>query len=459
MATDRTSTRGRPPGGFAAGRRGVFVASLCLAGATPGAVSGQAAGALTAEESVRLGLEHSVRLRAARADAAAARSTFRQVRAGLLPALRGQATYTRLVTDIPALEFALPGVDTTFTVLPVERSRYHSEASVEQVLFSERLRNETSAAAREAEAADWRLEREQADVALDIRSAYWNLYRAIAVDSVVVAALAQVEEHLQDVGNLLEEGAALTVDLLAAQTRRSEVLLERVEAQNAIRVGRLELNRLIGLPLDTPVQPLPVVEVAVPASDLDALTAEALDAHPELQALDRQVAATRARVAAARGGGLPELGFVSRYVYARPNPYFFVDQERFRGTLEVGLSVQWSLWEGGRTQAAVGEARARLDGAEARLADAREQVAVTVARQFLEVQRAAEALEVAEQHIVEAEETFRVVRQQFAEAATLAAQVLDAEQAYRGALASRARAVADHAVAHAALLNAVGRVW
>jgi outer membrane protein TolC len=37
--------------------------------------------------------------------------------------------------------------------------------------------------------------------------------------------------------------------------------------------------------------------------------------------------------------------------------------------------------------------------------------------------------------------------------------VLDAEEALRRARARRADALADHAIAEAALLNALGRVW
>jgi outer membrane protein len=104
------------------------------------------------------------------------------------------------------------------------------------------------------------------------------------------------------------------------------------------------------------------------------------------------------------------------------------------------------------------EARARLDAAEARLADAREEVAVDVARRHLEVLRTRAAVDAAAQNVREAEESFRVVQQQFAEGAALSAEVLDAEQALRRAQARRVDALADHAIAHAALLNVIGRV-
>jgi outer membrane protein TolC len=66
---------------------------------------------------------------------------------------------------------------------------------------------------------------------------------------------------------------------------------------------------------------------------------------------------------------------------------------------------------------------------------------------------------VAEENVREAEESFRIVSNQFEEGMALSADVLDAEEALRRARARRADALADKAIAEAAVLNALGRVW
>ena len=430
-----------------------------VAAGRPPVVHAQAGQELTVEQSVRLGLERNARLRSAISEAAAAKAAERSVRAGRLPAIRGQASYTRLSSNIPGVEFMLPGIDSTFTFQAVQLDRYQAELSVSQPLLGQfRLRHEVRGAEHEAAAAALEAEQEQVDVAFEIRRAYWNLYRALAVRATLDAALAHVDEHLSEVRTRLAAGAALARDVLAAQTRRSEVLLERVEGENAVRLSQLELNRLIGMPLETEVRPAP---------DPDSVAAEApplppaggVEARPEVGALNEQVLGLEAQLRAVMAARLPELDITGRYLYARPNPYFFQEQDRFRGTWELGLSARWDIWEGGRQSARTGEARARLDAALARLADTRERAAVDLARQQLEVRRAAEAVSVAGQNVLEAEETFKVVRQQFGEGTALSADVLDAEQAYRRAQARRSGALADHAIARAAVLNALGRVW
>ena len=378
----------------------------------------------------------------------------------MLPAVRGQASYTRLSANIPDVEFTLPGTDSILTFQGVELNRYQAEVNVTQPLLTlVRLRHEARAAEHEATAAALAAEQERADVAFEIRRAYWDLYGATDVRAALETALAAVAAHVQDARNRYEAGGLLLRDVLAAETRRSEVELERVEADNAVRVARLELNRLLGLPLDTPLRPSGPTQADTAFAEPSVPAEDALVTRPDLIALAEQVAGRRAAVSAAESRRIPELDFVSRYLLARPNPYFFSEQSAFKGTLELSLAARWDVWLGGRQGALEREARARLEAADARLMDARAQAAVGVARQQLEVRRAREALQVAARVAEGAAESFRVARQEYDEGAALAADVLEAEGTLRRARARQARSVADYAVARAAVLAALGRVW
>lgn len=432
--------------------------ALALAGVVSALeVRAQAPVALSIEEAVERALEHNRRLEAARADARAAEAAYHEVRARRLPSVQARAGYTRLSTA-PAAEIEIPGFDTTFTLFPVPLDQVHSEVGVEAPLFTGfRLVNQTRAAAHQAEAMALLAEQEAADVAFAVRATYWRLQQAAALRAALEAGLRAVDEHVRRVAVLIGEGAALQVDLLAARTRRSEVLLEMLDADNALELARLELNRMIGLPLDaqveasTPAAPSPDV-------DLDLYVAAAVEARPQLTALAAGVRAAAAELAAARGAWLPEVAAFGRFVYARPNPIFFLEQDEFRGHFEGGLVVRWSLFQGGARPAARRGAEARLEAAQARLAEAQEVVRVEVRRRYLELRRALEAADVAGQHLEEAQETFRVVERQFAEGAVLAGQVLEAERALRAARARQAQAAGEVAIAEAALLNVVGRV-
>jgi len=415
---------------------------------------------LTADESVKIGLDHNVRIRIANAETDEARHALRQVRAAQLPSVRGQASYTRISDNVPEVEFSVPGIDTTFTFLPVELNRYYSEFTVEQPVFMGfRIRNQIRSAGYQAEAAALMGDQEQADVAFAIRRAWWTLYQAIAIRESVDAALLQVDEHLKDVQNRIDAGTALTTDYLNARTRRSEVLLEQIEARSAVRMAQLELNRLLGMPFDNNIRPVTPEPFEPLPFDSEPLVESALEQRPQIRAMEKQIDGLGTQVNMTRGLWFPELYLVGRYIYARPNQYFFLDQDRFKASWEVGLALRWSIFEGGSRIAGTNRARTRLKIAEERLTDIREQVSVEMTRQHLELQRAAEAIRVAGGNIDGTEEALRMARKQYEEGVALSSHVLDAEYALRAARARYVRAEAEYAIARAAVLNVMGHVW
>lgn len=463
-----------------------------LAQDSTSAVNDAPDGPLTVKRSVELALAHNARLAGARAVTLAARAGQREARASLLPALRSSAGYTRLGGELPTGDVTLPGIDGTFPLLPIERDRYQVALSLEQPLFAGgRLRGGARAAASTADAAAQLEEQERVDVAFDVRRAYWTLYAARRTLAVVQAAVKRVEAHLAVMRQRFEAGTVLRSDLLAAEARRSEIELARVDARNAARLAEVELNRLTGQPLlarvelqqgagsdsgrdASTVDTVDTVDAAnihtasfdtsnADASNIDPSNADAsrkaAALPPEIRALGAQIAAERARLSAERGGWFPSVNLLSRYVYARPSPYAITDQTSFLGTWEAGVSIDWNLWDGGAREARAEQATARVRSAEARLEEAKRLAEVEVTRQSLEVERASEAMRAAADNVARSAEALKVTEQQFREGVVLSAQLLDAEQTLLEAEERQVRAGADSAIARAALMHATGRVW
>lgn len=415
---------------------------------------------LTPEESVERALEEHGLLRSTEAEAREAEAALREARSTWWPSISTQASYTRLSDNIPAIEAEFPGLDTTFAIAPVELNRYHAEVSIEQPLFTGLRRlSQNQAAEHRAGAAREEVDRQRSVVAFETRQAYWSLFEARARLEALEASLEQVEAHLEDVRRQQEVGAALERNVLAAQTRRSEVLLDRVEAENAVRSARLELIQLTGLPADAELELSAEPDGEPPEASLDELVAEARSEHPELSALREEVSALESDRRSAGRQWLPEAALTGRYLYARPNQYFFTEQDRFRPSWEAGVVFRWDLWDGGRRGAETEQASARLEGARARLEHVEERLEAEVTRRYLDAEGAREAVEVARETVDEAEESFRVVQQQFETGAALSTDVLEAEAALRAAQSREAAAEANYATARAGLLNALGRIW
>src|SRR5690606_12859672 len=117
-------------------------------------------------------------------------------------------------------------------------------------------------------------------------------------------------------------------------------------------------------------------------------------------------------------------------------------EDAFHGTWDVGVVVSMDVWDWGRTDARVQQARARQQQAEDRLAALRDLVRLDVHRRYLEVQRAEETVAVARQAVDAADEALRVARERYAQGLALNTDVLDAETARRDAHTRAAQALA-----------------
>jgi len=419
---------------------------------------------ITSEQAVELALENSYTLESARSDADAAVAVLDQARTLRLPALSARGSYTRLSDNVSDLEFDLPpgldpGLNSSFELATIELDQIHSDINLSQPIFTGfRIRNSIQAARHSAEAARLDATGAEVDAAYRVRRAFWGLVRAEAGKRALNTAVQQVEVHLQDAQNRLEEGAATNSELLRIRTRLLEIRADRVDAEGAVRLAGMELCRLTGLPLDTQLTPaandgLPTL----PAENDIELRDAALNNHPGLLSLEQRTAALSARVGTARADWFPDVSAVGRYQYSRPNQYFFLDQDEFRGSWEAGISATWTLWDWNRRGSAVQEARARLRSTRAMEAELRQSLELEVERRRFEFESALLAVEAARANVESASESFRLARGEYEQGAALTSQVLDAESELRSAELRLAGARADVALAHAAILQVLGR--
>ncbi len=426
----------------------------------PLGLSAQPVEQLTAASAVNRALQNNDQLRAARQKPIAARAIYEEYRTDRLPTLRATGQYLRK-SPIPEFDIPLPTSipdQDAITIAPSILNQYAAALRLEQPLFTGfQLTNRIQAARHEQTAAEFEVEQRRSDLRLQVQRAYWQLSKTLAVEEVIAKSLQQIEAQLRDARSRQAAGRALTSEVLAFQTRRSEIRLEQLDARNAVRIARLSLNELMGLPLDTKLIPTDTVRIDSSGRMTDDLAQRAVRQRSDVHMLLSTIDALDDQVEMARGGWFPQINLIGSYYYARPNSNIFPLEDKFQGTWEVGVSASFDLWNWGRTSHQTRRVQSQLRRSEAELESLETSVRASVQRHLLEVERAAEAIRVVEQHAAEARESFRVVRQQFRQGTALMADVLAAETAHRNAEMQRAHARADYAIARAALRHAVGQ--
>ncbi len=420
---------------------------------------------LTVDECVQLGLSNSHTLKASELQTEAAGARYREASRARFFRIYGVGNYRRLSPNIPDFEILLPdsflgdAFDTDLFVQPAILDRYNLQLRFDQPLFQGfRLEAGRQAASYGLDAAQHQYTDTRNELNFAIRRAYWNVYESAALLEVLDTALALVEEQLQGIQKRIEHGMALQSDLLAIQTRRSEVRLQRVEAENRVQVAQLQLNHLMGQPLDREIEPASTIELDAALPGVEAFVDQAVRQQPGLEVARSELAAQTARLRMERAGFYPQISLSGVYDYARPNAYFFPQEDVFHGTWEAGFTVSLDLWNWGRTQARVREARATVATLEERVADAHSSIELEVRSLALELERSTEAVRVVAQGLEEARELYRVIQEQYRQGVAMNTELLNAELSLRTAETAHVQALVAYAIARADLYRATGNL-
>ncbi|HTY09371.1 MAG TPA: TolC family protein, partial [Candidatus Edwardsbacteria bacterium] len=329
------------------------------------------------EDCVRLGLQNNRSLHTAQLRAGQASARQDEAFAALLPTLKASAGYTR-VSDVPDFTVTIPlrPYPATMTLSQAVLNNYQAKLSLQQPLFTgDRLTANYSLQRSGAEAARSDVTAQGAELAFQIRSAYWNLFQARQVSDVVEDNIHQVEAHLRDVENLARQGMATDNDRLKVQLQLSNAQLMRIDAANAVRVAEIGLNNLTGRPLESAVIIASAVDTAgQEAAPLAEEQQRAIASRPELKAMQSRVAAGNSGVRMALAGWYPQVLGTANYTYARPNQRIFPAKDQFDATWDVGVALSFDVWNWRATAHQVSQARAQLAQAQEALAQARDGV-------------------------------------------------------------------------------------
>lgn len=356
------------------------------------------------DELVRIGLGSNRSLQSAQIDVERSQAALDAARARFLPEASLIARYTRAEggreVSLP-LGAAFNPIYATLNELLVaegkaprfgtiedpsfqfQREREQdSRLSLRQALFAPAIPASVRAQRAAYEASEFaRIALEQR-LRRDITVAYLDGLRVTGTVTILDASRALLAENLRVTEALHRSGKITRDQVLRARAEELAVEQSLLEARLGVQRQRSYLNFLLNRSLDIPLEEAELqTEIGHMVGDLDTLRSAALDRRPELDQLDRAVAAAEARRQLARAARWPTLGLGvdggtqgERYEFGRG-----------RNFATVSVLLNWTLFDGGALRAE--ERGARRVIAQTRLQ--REQLADQIR---LEVQQALDAL-------------------------------------------------------------------
>ena len=413
---------------------------------------------LTLADAVNRGFENSHRIAEIKAREEGARAAAKSVELSKRPTVSASAGYTR-TNHVP--EFSVPQPNgTRLVVYPDIPDNIVSRIGFQWLIFtSGRSDALERAAAAEASAVAADIETARADLRLEIIRAYWAAVTARESVRVLEESAARVQAQLNDARQRFQVGLIPPNEVSSLEAQRSLEQAQFIEARNMLQSALIDLQRLIGAERGTVIELSDSLDrqSLAPSLDAAALIAAAIESRPERQALSLRLGGLEARQRAAHTMNKPAVSVAGGVDYANPNARIFPRKGEWQESWDVGVNLNWNLFDFGRTRAQVAEASAAVSATRARIAELDSVIAADVEQRLLDLQSSDAMVSAASDAIKSAAEARRIVADRFAAGVATSTDVLVAQVALLESELARTRALAAQRLSEARLERSLGR--
>ncbi len=361
---------------------------------------------LTLDDCVRLGMENSNELKISKAKVESSDAKMTEANSYLLPQLKFQASYMRL-SNIPPTEISLDFLPHPVQISPTILNNYNLKLSLQQPLFTGfKLWSVKSIAKNNYQASNYEYDKDLNEAAFKIQNVFWNYYKAEQIKKLINENLKLTHKHLEDTKNFMERNLATRNDLLKLQVQYSNTELQLIEAENNVDIARSNLNKQLNLPLEAGTE-IESGKIDTSFNDLNLkdLINEAHANRNDLKSLEYRLEASDKGITAANAGWYPSIYLVGDYYYSKPNQRIFPAQDKFKDTWDVGVSLQWDIWNWGFTSSQSTQAEQQKVQVEASLSQLKDAVELEVYQSFLTYKRAQDKIRVSRLTVDQANET------------------------------------------------------
>jgi len=402
---------------------------------------------LTLEECIAIALDAQPRIQATLADYAAARYRVNQAMAPLLPQLSGLVSATRSQGST----ITTNAIGANVTVL---QSRQLGDTLLAQVQLSQLLFDfgknlaATEASRKLAEVAVEDVELQRQLISLTVKEAYTNTLFSQRLIRVQEQAQERAELNLRSAKGFFEVGTRPKSDVARAEVDVANAKLDLIRAKNALRTAIVALNIAMVINVDTPTQIVDNLVYQPLTLDRQQLRSDSLRQRPEYRQANLRAAAAEATERQTFRNFFPDISGSGAYGGT---------QSQLNESWSLGLSLSWSLFDGGGRIARYQEAKANLEGARARVKSTELDIVQNVEQAEISVEEAQERILAAQTLVASAQENFRLAQGRFDAGVGTILELTDAQLALTQAQNTESQALADYRIALARLDRAVGR--
>lgn len=299
-----------------------------------------------------------------------------------------------------------------------------------------------------------------ADTVTEVRVTYYNTLLAAELIGVREASVKLLTKELEDTTRRFEAGTVPRFNVLRAEVELANARPPLIRARNAYRIAKNNLGDLLGYNVprhvweDIPLQLTDKLTAEPYDISLPVAIGKALELRPELGVLQKAERIRQENIIQVRAGYLPS--FQAYGGYGVRKSQFSKDMDAEIHGYEVGVQLNWNIWDGNLTRGKVIEAKALHEKAQVELDDTGRRIELEVRTSYSSFVEAREVLESQKKVVEQAEEALRLANSRYDAGTGTQLDVLSAQTALTEARSTTVEALRGYEVARARLERAIG---
>lgn len=366
----------------------------------------------TLEDIYKLALEHAERIKYNAREVEIARLEKNKAVAGVIPDISAFGNYTRY-TRTESLQGAIIQPN-TFTAYGVRLDQSYS--------LSGREFKEIGIAGENAKKSSYDYRAFTEGYMFSVAGAYYDALKAAKLVDIAKANVDRLTKERDAANTRLRVGEVTKTALLRAEAELAGAVSDLVKAENTQKYSMAFLARIVGIEGEFTLKET-LVEDGITAYTLPALKELAYSERPEIKSLELERNIAKKRVGTARDAYWPFLSIEGVYQRSDASPEtIFLIKESIYG----GVTLNFTLFEGGLRRAQVRQAEARQAEAELLYSDLEREISLQVENAYLDFITQKGIYDSLNARVAYAREDFDAVSKQFTFGLANSLDVMDA---------------------------------
>ncbi|MDE2088225.1 MAG: TolC family protein [Xanthomonadaceae bacterium] len=269
---------------------------------------------------------------------------------------------------------------------------------------------------------------QQFNIALQVKTQYYNILAAEESESAAQAQLDQAVEQLKVSVAKLVAGATTRSDSLRSAIQVGSARLALLTAQNNIKVASAALTRLVATPYLVTATASDTLDQSVTPVD-SALLVHLAEQGPAVRSAQAGLTTAQAAYAGSKGSFLPTISVSYSRSGSGFDKYYGIGSGKMAYSKSLSLNLSYNLFDNWTREAQTANASVQVRNAEANLRDADLAAQQNVVQYVANLQTLQEQIQIQQQSIAAAEEDLRVQQQRYGVGASTLLDVLTSETA------------------------------